>query len=158
MVKPEKKNKKATEADLVQEAESKYLRALADYQNLVRQSAKEKMEFAKYANEGLLREIIPVYDHLKMSLGYVGQEENSWMEGVRHVVKQFREVLASVGVKEVETIGKSFDPFQMDAIQQEITDQKELDDQIVREIRSGYLLHDKVIIPAQVAVYRYNKN
>ncbi|MDP2736642.1 MAG: nucleotide exchange factor GrpE, partial [bacterium] len=45
-----------------------YKRALADYQNLLKQTAKEKMEFAVYANENMLREILPVYDNLKMAM------------------------------------------------------------------------------------------
>lgn len=50
------------------EWEDKYKRALADYQNLLKQTAKEKMEFAVYANERMLKEILPVYDHLKMAM------------------------------------------------------------------------------------------
>ncbi len=57
--------------------EEKYKRALADYQNLVKQTAKEKMEFAKYANELLLTEMLPVYDHLKIALRHAKNTPNN---------------------------------------------------------------------------------
>lgn len=138
------------------EAEAKYLRALADYQNLLKQTAKEKLEFVKYANEGLLRELIPVYDHLKMSLQHIQEEENDWIVGVRHVVKQFQEVLTAAGVSEIAAIGQEFNPALMSALQQEATTEQEKNHQVAKIIRPGYLLRDKVIIPAQVIVYKYN--
>ena len=50
----------------IDNSEQKYLRALADYQNLLKQSAKDKLDFAKFALEDFLHELLPVYDHLKL--------------------------------------------------------------------------------------------
>src|SRR3989338_9101301 len=71
--------------------EEKYKRALADYQNLLKQTAKEKMEFSMFANEIMLKEILPVYDHLKMAIEHHnGESAEEWITGVKHVVKQMK--------------------------------------------------------------------
>lgn len=84
--------------------EHKYKRALADYQNLIKQTAKEKVEFVKYANESLLYEILPVYDNLKISLNHADEiaDKNGWVEGIKHVIKQFKSVLDNLGVEEIK--------------------------------------------------------
>ncbi|MFH1412656.1 MAG: nucleotide exchange factor GrpE [bacterium] len=137
------------------ELENKYKRALADYQNLIKQNDKEKEEFAKYANQALIHDIIPVYDHLKMSLAH--SDNNSWVQGVKHVLKQFKQVLASNNVKEVQTVEEHFDPNTMEAVEKIATNEKNKDNIVAKELKSGYTMHERTIIPAQVAVYEYNK-
>lgn len=137
------------------ELEDKYKRALADYQNLTKQTAKEKQEFAKYANERFLCEILPVYDNLKMAIEHSDENNHDkWLEGVKYVIKQFKTVLESAGVEEIKTVGEKFDHNTMEAISSEETDDKSLDGQVVREIKAGYKLNGKVIEPAKVAVYK----
>lgn len=127
--------------------ENKYLRALADYQNLLRQTAKEKGEFAKYALNDFLQNVLPVYDHLKMSLKGLGEDEakNPWVEGVGLVLKQFKEVLAQHGIEEIATIGEKFDHQTMDAIDGS-------GETVKQEVMPGYKLNGKVIRPAKVIV------
>ncbi|MDP2736619.1 MAG: nucleotide exchange factor GrpE, partial [bacterium] len=140
-----------------------YKRALADYQNLLKQTAKEKMEFAVYANENMLREILPVYDNLKMAMEHHnGESSDDWLKGVEHVVKQFKDVLEKIGVEEIlvptEASGKAkdkkFDHNLMDAIQSEETEDKKLDGQVAKQVKAGYKLNGKVIEPAKVIVYK----
>lgn len=128
------------------EFEAKYKRALADYQNLLKRTTEEKNQFAKYANEILLVEILPVYDNLKISLEY-GNEKNhdAWIEGIKHVKNQFRDVLINGGVEEIKTIGEKFNPEIMEAV--------EGNGEIVkREIKPGYKLNGKLILPAKVVL------
>lgn len=127
--------------------EDKYKRALADYQNLIKQQAKEKIDFIKYANESFLRDLLPVYDYLKLSVSSLKEEEakNPWVEGVKHVIKQFEDVLSQNGVESIKTIGEKFDPESMEAVEGE----GELVD---LELRPGYKLSGKVIVPARVKV------
>lgn len=142
-----KKRKKSDLKERNVELEHKYKRALADYQNLLKQVAAEKQEFAKFANEQLLYEILPVYDNLKMSLKHADKEakNNGWLEGVEHVVKQFRGVLENIGVEEIKVIGKKFDPRTMEAVEGN-------GDKVKQEVKSGYRLNGKIIIPAKVIV------
>ena len=127
--------------------ENKYKRALADYQNLLKRTAQEKVEFVKYANEDLIQAIIPVYDNLKMSLAHVDEavEKNGWLEGIKHVIRQFKDVLESMGVEEIKTIGEKFDHNTMEAIEGK-------GDKVVKELRPGYKLNGKVIVAAKVIV------
>jgi molecular chaperone GrpE len=132
-----------------------YKRALADYQNLLKQTAKEKMEFAIYANEQMLREILPVYDHLKMAIAhYNGESTDDWITGVKHVVKQFKDVLEKIGVEEIKVKDKKFDHNLMDALSNEETEDEKLDGLVAKEIKAGYKLNGKIIEPVKVIVYK----
>lgn len=139
-----------------EEIEHKYKRALADYQNLLKQTAREKEEFAKFANEQLIMEILPVYNNLKVSLSHVGDDEkkNGWAEGIKHIVSQFKNILENIGVEEIKTAGEKFDPNTMEAVKQEETDDEKKDGIVVSELSAGYKLKGKVIRAARVAVYK----
>lgn len=139
------------------ELEHRYKVALADYQNLMKQTAKDKAEFAKYANEQLIHEFLPVYDHLKLSLAHIdaAAEKSNWLVGVQYVIKQFQEVLAKHGVTEVKTVGEKFDHQAMEAVGSEPTAEAEKDDVVAKEVKAGYLLNGKVIMPARVIVFEY---
>ncbi len=127
--------------------EQKYLRALADYQNLLKSTAKDREDFVKYATSDFLQDLLPIYDHLKMSISGLSEEEakNPWAVGVGYVLKQFKDLLESKGIEEIKTVGEPFDHDLMEALdgQGEIVKQ---------EIASGYKLRGKVIRPAKVIV------
>ena len=135
--------------------QKKYLRALADYQNLLKQTAKEKMEFAIYANEQMLKEILPVYDHLKLAIEHHnGESTDDWLKGVEHVVKQFKDALVKVGVEEIKVKEEKFDHNLMEAIGSEETEDKSLDGKVAKQVKAGYRLNGKVIEAAKVIVYK----
>lgn len=127
--------------------EHQYKRALADYQNLLKQTAKDKEEFVKYAVNDFLQDVLPVYDHLKLSVASLPETEsqNAWVEGVRHVLKQFKEVLSARGIEEIKTVGEKFDHHTMEAIDGQ-------GETVKQEIMPGYKLNGKVIRPAKVIV------
>lgn len=131
----------------VETFEQKYLRALADYQNLLKQSAKERIEFVKFALEDFLHDLLPVYDHLKLSLKGLSEEEgkSAWVEGVRHVLKQFKTTLENRGVEEIKTEGEKFNHDEMEAIAGE-------GERVKSEVIPGYKLNGKVIRVAKVVV------
>ena len=127
--------------------EHRYKRALADYQNLLKQTVKDKEEFVKYALNDFLQNVLPVYDHLKMALGGLKEEEekNPWVEGVKHVLKQFKSVLEQHGIEEIGTVGAKFDHETMEAIDG-------AGETVAVEVMPGYKLHGKVIRHAKVIV------
>jgi len=138
--------REAIEKSLVEknDFEAKYKRALADYQNLLVRTAKERQEFLKYASQEFIESIIPVYNNLKTSLAHVDEKvENSWLEGIKHIIRQFKDILEGLGVEEIKTIGEVFDHATMDAVEGK-------GEKVVKEVRSGYKLNGKVIIPAKV--------
>ena len=135
--------------------QKKYLRALADYQNLLKQTAREKMEFTVFANEQMLKEILPVYDHLKLAIEHHnGESTDDWFKGVEHVVKQFKDVLHKVGVEEIKVKEEKFDHNLMEAIGSEETEDKSLDGKVAKQVKAGYRLNGKVIEAAKVIVYK----
>jgi len=131
----------------IDSSDNKYLRALADYQNLMKQSSKDKEEFVKYALSNFLHDVLPVYDHLKMSMNGLGEDElkNPWAQGVVYVLKQFKEVLNSHGIEEIKTVGEKFDHHTMEAIDGS-------GENVKQEVMPGYKLNGKVIRHAKVIV------
>ncbi|MFH1661999.1 MAG: nucleotide exchange factor GrpE [Candidatus Falkowbacteria bacterium] len=138
------KEKKKINKIKIDDFENKYKRALADYQNLLKRTATEKQEFAKYANEQLIYEILPVYDNLRLALKHSEKAgENNITDGIRYVIKQFKDVLENAGVQKIRTAGEKFNPEFMEAIEGK-------GEKVKKEVRAGYKLHDKIIIPAKV--------
>lgn len=123
----------------------KYLRALADYQNLLKRTNEEKQEFFKYANERMIMEILPVYMNLKISLDHVDEAatKSGWGEGVKYIVKQFTDVLKDLGVEEIKALGETFDPNTMEALEGEGV-------MVEKVVQAGYAYKGKVLIAAKV--------
>lgn len=128
--------------------EGKYKRALADYHNLSRKASEEKIEFFKYSLEKFFLEILPIYDNLRMAIDTLndGEKNNPWVEGVTYVIKQFQESFENNGLKQIQTVGQSFDYNIMEAVKGD-------GDIVKKEVRPGYTLNGKVIIPAKVVVF-----
>jgi molecular chaperone GrpE len=147
----------APECDCVQ-LEASYKRALADYQNLLKQTAKDKEEYYKFASEQILYELLPVYDNLKMSFAHCDEtaSQNGWHKGIEYIIKQFADALTRIGVEEVKTEGEPFDYHSMEAVEKITTEDEAKNGLVERLIKSGYKLHGKVIAPARVTVYEYN--
>ncbi|MFA6394070.1 MAG: nucleotide exchange factor GrpE [Patescibacteria group bacterium] len=148
-------------ADAKPDYEDKYKRALADYQNLLKRTAEEKKECARYANENLLLEILPVYDNLKLALKHAAcaeenggeKKDNGIEKGIEHVIRQFKNILEAEGIKEIETAGKKYDHAVMEAIGHKATDDKARDGLVAENLKPGYTLNGRVIIPARVIVF-----
>jgi len=126
----------------IEELKNKYLRALADYQNLEKRAFQEKTEARVYASEITLRKFIPAIDSLERATKHIKDE------GLDLSLKEFNAALAACGVKRIETMNTEFDPFTMECL--EVVPGK--DGNVVEEVLSGYMLHDKVLRVAQVKV------
>ncbi len=147
----DKKEKKDDKFKKIEEEkndlENRLKRALADYQNLNKNVVSEKAEFARFALEGFFLELLPVYENLKMAISTLNENDvkNPWVEGIKYVIKQFQDIFKSNGLEEIETIGQKFDYNLMEAVE----GQGEI---VEKEIRKGYKLKGKVIIPAKVVL------
>ncbi|MBI5621323.1 nucleotide exchange factor GrpE [Candidatus Falkowbacteria bacterium] len=143
----------ATEPSLTDDYKNQWLRAMADYQNLKKDHARDREEWVKYSNAGLLLELLPVVRHFKEAMKHVPADQASleWVVGIQHIKKQFDEFLARLGVTEIATVGEQFDPQRHEAIgQQTVADRA--DGEILEEVQAGYALQGKVIEPAKVIV------
>lgn len=121
----------------------KYLRALADYQNLEKQTQAWKEDFVQFANIGLIKKLLEVLDDLEKALEHIDDE------GLRLVVTKLQSILKSEGLEELELIGKEFDPNSAEVIS---TMPGDKDNIIVEVAQKGYKFKDKVIRPAKVVV------
>src|SRR5881296_4440160 len=135
------------------EKHDRLLRALADAENTRRRSQRERDEFAKYATESLLRDLIPVLDNLDRALdaARAASTPASLVEGVELIQRELLRVLERAGVKRYSALGQPFDPTRHEATASVVSaDAKP--NTVVAEMLPGYLLHDRVLRAAQVAV------
>lgn len=173
-------NKQLTEAqNEAQSAKDRYLRLLAEFENFKKRIAREQTEGIQYANERLIRELLPVLDHLEMTLEHVqpnGEEtlqeekteseivsENSEKsaksqsrkdpirEGVELILKQFLAVLEKFGVEEVCGVGAPFNPHQQETIGMLETNNFS-PGSVALVHRKGFLLNGRLLRAALVTV------
>jgi molecular chaperone GrpE len=126
-------------------------RAQADFANLRRRDEDAKIEFLKFANQGLLEELIPVLDSFNIALSK-GHKE------IEPVFKQLLSVLKSKGIEELEPLGQLFDPRFHEAIAVTETEDKNEDHKVTEVLQKGYKLGDKVIRPAKVKIGEFKNN
>ena len=128
-------------------------RAQADLINYRRRAAEEREELARTANLQLLLKMLSVADNLNRALETVpgDADASGWLEGVRLVQRSLEHILESEGVTKIETEGQPFDPWEHEAVFSEETPDAQ-EGLIVRIIRDGYKLHDRVLRAAQVSV------
>ena len=128
---------------LIEEYKHKYLRALADYQNFEKRVSEQKEEQIKNTTKKVILNMLPFLDNLEKAEVFLKDE------GLRMIKKQFQQALEKEGLKEIDLLGKEFDPHLAEAIDLVEGDK----DNIITEIaRKGYALGDKVIRVAQVKV------
>ncbi|MEW6096182.1 MAG: nucleotide exchange factor GrpE [bacterium] len=131
-----------------------HLRRLkAEFENYKKREEKQRAEFIKFANEGLICELLPVMDSIDRALNGVHKSHDleSFLPGVELIRKQLEDVLVRNGLATIETVGKHFDPKVHEAMMQ-VESNEHPEDTIAQELRKGYLLNNRVIRAAQVAV------
>lgn len=128
----------------------KYMRLMADYQNYRRRTEKEKADVYSYANEKIMTELLTILDNFERALGQECTDE-SYGKGMELIFKQFQDVLTKSGLKEIEALGKDFDPNFHHAVLTDDNDQYE-SGQVTAVLQKGYTLNEKVIRPAMVRV------
>jgi len=129
------------------------LRVAADFDNYKKRAAKEKEEWTKFANEDLIKAILPFIDNLERAVNHAEKVEDAGVlvEGVRLTIQQLLQALNQLGLSSFESLGKPFDPALHEAILVVPTDQHE-PNQVVEEFQKGYLLNDRLLRPATVSV------
>jgi molecular chaperone GrpE len=138
--------------DEAQATFGRYQRLAADFDNYKRRTRQELADRTQYANEELLRKLLPILDNLRRALDHAppGVDPN-WFEGVKMVARQFEDTLRAQGLSPIPAVGEKFDPSQHEAIASEETDQHE-EGTIVEEMQPGYRLHERVLRPTLVKV------
>ncbi len=148
----EEKLKAAEEA--AKESYDRFLRVSAEFENYKKRSAREMEEFRKFANQSLVKELLPIVDNLELAIKSSIENKNvanGLVDGVSLTLREILKVFEKHDVKEIEALGQTFDPRYHEAVMREETD-KHPENTIMNELQKGYLMHERLIRPSMVVV------
>lgn len=129
-----------------------YLRERAELENYRKRMQREKEDLARFANENLLREMLPVLDNLERAVAHAEQEqEGGLLEGVQMTLDQFGKTLERLGVVPVAAVGEPFSPDCHEAMGQ-MESSEYAPNIVVQEMQKGYTLNDRLLRPALVMI------
>jgi molecular chaperone GrpE len=136
----------------VEEAVKQSLRALADYQNLQKEVAKERAEMGQYATLRVVERFLPIFDNFNTAMSHLPKSDDkavvNWAVGVGFIQKQVEEALRSLGLTAIRTAGEKFDPLKHEAVGEEESDQEH--GTILKEVQAGYEIQGKTVRPSKV--------
>ena len=135
------------------EHHDRLLRLAADFDNYKKRAAREKEDWTKFANEDLIKAILPFIDNLERAVNHAQKVADTGVliEGVRLTLQQLLQALNKFGVTSFESVGKPFDPAMHEAMLVVETNQHE-PNQVMEEFQKGYLLNNRLLRPATVSV------
>lgn len=134
----------------IDEKDDRLKRLMAEFDNFKKRSAKEREGLYNSIIADIALSLLPVIDNLEKAVS-VKTEDNNYKIGVELVLKQFKDVLKSNGITEIETIGKTFDPELHEAVSS-VEDSELGVQEIKEEYRKGYMIGNKVIRHSLVVV------
>lgn len=134
--------------------QDKYLRLYSEFENYKRRTTKERSDLFKTANQESILAMLPVLDDFERAMSAMPNDDsnNQIKEGINLIYNKLKSTLTQKGLKEMEALGKAFDPDFHEAITKipaQTDDQKE---KIVAVLEKGYFLHEKVIRFAKVVI------
>ena len=133
-----------------QELKNRYLRTLADFDNLRNRTEREKSDFARYATSGVLKDLLPVLDNFDRALEH-SDADDDFHKGVELIYKQLYDVLTKHGLRPIDEVGAHFDPNIHEAVVRE-EDSSVPSHTVTAILQRGYFLHDRLLRPALVKV------
>ncbi len=151
---PEQLEDLKEKASKAEEYWDRLLRQTADFENFKKRAAREKQDAIKFANESLLKNLIPIIDNFEMALGAATGENinvESLKQGIGMVHSMLKKSLAESGLEEIDATGQTFDPTFHEAVSQKETTEVP-EGQVVQQMRKGYKFRDRLLRPASVVV------
>ncbi|MCS1410498.1 MAG: Protein GrpE [Verrucomicrobia subdivision 3 bacterium] len=153
----EEHRKLTDQAEKSAEYWDRLLRLTAEFDNFKKRAARDRQEAIKYANESILEKLLPTLDNFDMAMLAVKNANaqadslDSLKQGISMVFKQLKDVIKESGMEEIDAAGQTFNPAWHEAISQEETDEAP-EGQVIKQLRKGYKLKDRLIRPANVIV------
>ena len=128
-------------------------RARADFLNYKKEEAERMKKILEYANEDLVLKILPILDNFEKAEEEASNEfkNNQYFKGILQIKNQLQDFLKNQGVREIESLGKKFDPNLHEAVEEVEMKDKE-SNLVIEEVQKGYLLEDKLLRPAKVRI------
>ncbi len=143
-----------------QEYLNNWQRDKAEFINVRKRDQQAQKDFARFFNENLIVELIPVLDSFNMAIGNKQvweKADKNWRVGVEYIANQLKKVLEDFGLKEIDPIGTLFDPMRDEAIEHEQVDDEKKNHIITYVIQKGYELNGKVLKAPKVKVGEFKK-
>jgi molecular chaperone GrpE len=133
----------------------RHIRLQADFDNYRKRSLKERMEFVKYANEGLIMELLSILDNFELGIRAAEKKHDFELlhQGVDMIARQLHTLLEGKGLKRIKAVGEKFDPHLHEPLDV-AEDDGVTEDTVCEELQPGYLLNGRIIRPAKVKVVR----
>lgn len=138
----------------VKEEQDKHLRLQADFENARKRMERQCQDTAKYANEGIILELLNILDDLERTVELAEEKGANlavFLKGVEMILAHLYEMLKEHGVQHIEALGKPFDPHTQEALMQ-TEDKNKPENTVVEELQKGYFINDRVIRTAKVKV------
>ncbi len=154
---PPEKEEEKDPLTLAKEAATKWkdlaMRNQAELENFRKRMSRDKSDAVRFANSSLLSELLPIIDNFEMGLEAARNEgEDSIItKGMEMVYRQIEEFLTSNGAQGVDATSGPFDPLLHEAVNQEYSGEV-AEGEIIRQLRKGYRLHDRLLRAANVIV------
>ncbi|MCX8056688.1 MAG: nucleotide exchange factor GrpE [Ignavibacteria bacterium] len=139
--------------DEVNQWKDKFLRKMAEFDNYKKRVEQDQIQLIKYANEKLIKDLLPIIDDFERTLTFSKEElkNNTILQGVEMVYNKLMKVLSDYGLKKIDALNQPFDFNYHEALLQVPKENVE-PMTVVEEVEKGYLLHDKVIRHSKVIV------
>ncbi|MDR1172210.1 MAG: nucleotide exchange factor GrpE [Bacteroidales bacterium] len=136
------------------EAQDKYLRLAAEFDNYRKRTLREKMELMQTAGEALLKDILPVVDDFERGLevAFEAEDMDAVRKGMTLIYNKLKDFLTSHGVKEISAMNEPFDADWHDAVTNIPAPSDKMKGKVVDVIQKGYTLNDKVMRYPKVVV------
>lgn len=134
--------------------EDRLLRMHADLENTRKRLEREKQDFVKFANEGIIAELLNVLDDLERTVELAQKQPQNFtvfLKGVEMILSHLYEMLKGYGVKPIEAAGKIFDPHLHEALMQ-VEDKNLPEHTVIEELQKGYTINDRVLRTTKVKV------
>ncbi len=141
-------------ANQLAEANDKYARLFAEFDNYKKRTSKERVELIQNAGQGVIKNLLPILDDFDRALTAMAtaQDIKSVKEGIDLVNNKFRKLLENEGLKEMEVVGQPFDADFQEAITAIPAPTDDLKNKVIDVVEKGYFLNEKVIRFAKVVI------
>jgi len=136
----------------------KLLRLQADFENTRKRMDKDRQDFVKFANEGIILELLNILDDLERAVNLAETKHEdlpAFLKGVEMIMAHLYETLKAHGVTVIKALDGKFDPHYHEALMQ-VEDKDKPEHTVAEELQKGYLLNDRVIRTAKVKVTTKN--
>ena len=142
------------EAKKSKEYYEQLLRVSAEFDNFRKRREKEMQDFLKFGQEEFIVKFLPVLDEMEKVIDEKNVTPKTLLKGLNLIQKNLFSILTSEGLERQKVIGKPFDPLYHEVVET-VDSKKHKDNEIVEEIRPGYLLRGKVVRPAMVKIAKH---